>query len=223
MKLNSEDKRRLIYLAFVLGDRDTKNVAEYLMQKLDPTPSDVEELLTQLSPRDRAEIERLRTDSGQVHVSGEDRMRRTENDRITAQLRKAIDEIGSLDVEQAYWVLLPKDLRKAAMWIEAIRVGDDEVLSQYRFHSEAIYVPDREERYSLLNSMRGASSILHVHNHPKLPGYSGFCHPSDEDRAFAAYWKTIRPELAGKMKFFVVQESSAVEYSEERGFEKRWL
>ena len=55
--LSLDDKKRLIYLALTEGDKDVQNVAHCLMQKLSRAPQNFEELLAQISPEDRTELE----------------------------------------------------------------------------------------------------------------------------------------------------------------------
>lgn len=85
-------------------------------------------------------------------------------------------------------------------------------MSRTRLSFEVMYDPKKEEKYDLIIAMRRALWILHIHNHPELPDYISLCGPTAADQDFALQWKSIRPELASKMKFFVVQGDSAVEY-----------
>jgi hypothetical protein len=37
------------------------------------------------------------------------------------------------------------------------------------------------------------------------------------------YWKSLWPDVAQKMMFFVIQANMAVEYSPEPGWVRRWI
>lgn len=197
--LSLVDKKRLIYFALTDGNKDMQNVAHYFMKKLSPAPGNLEELLAQMSSEDKEEVagfmkERL---SGPKALTGIDRQ------RITEELQKACDQLGTLEVEEAFWVLIPNEPEKEAIWIEAIG-GKDKDLSRLRFSFTVIYDPEKEERYELITSMRKACWILHLHNHPAFPGYLKPYEPSSDDKGFAAQWQMYRPELAKKMMFFVI-------------------
>lgn len=215
--LSLDDRKRLIYLALAEGDEDVQNVARYLMQNLSSPPRNLAELLAQMSPEDKAEFAEIR----------EDKLLKTKSltvidrQRITEELRKVCGRIGFLKVEEAFWILIPKDPIGDAIWIEAVG-GKDEVLSRIRLPFQVMYDPKKEEKYDLITAMRRALWILHIHNHPKLPGYISLCEPTADDQGFALQWKSIRPELPSKMKFFVVQGDSAVEYSLTQGGTRRW-
>ena len=211
--LSLDDRKKLIYLALTEGDKDVQNVAHYLMQKLSLVPRNMEELLAQKTSEDRAELEdkSLRPES----LTASDRQ------RITEELRRARDQIGFLEVEEAFWILIPNDPAEKALWIEAVG-GKDEILSQFRMSFQVRYEPKKEEKYDLITAMRKALCILHIHNHPELSGYISLCEPSADDLGFALQWKDVRPELASKMKFFVVKADNVVEYSQPQGGTRWW-
>jgi hypothetical protein len=60
-QLTMADQKRLLCLALIEGDKDTKNVARYLMQRLDPAPSSLEKLLNQMSQEDQIEVKGITT------------------------------------------------------------------------------------------------------------------------------------------------------------------
>lgn len=216
--LSLDDKKRLIYLALTEGDKDIQNVANYFLKKLSPVPRNLKELLAQMSSEDKGELAELMEDK----LSGPKSLTAIDEQRITAELRKACDRIGFLEVEEAFWILIPKDPAKDGFWIEAVG-GKDETSVRLRFPSEVMYDPEKEEKYDLLTTMRNAMWVLHVHNHPKLPGHNSLCEPSDEDLGFALEWNSVRPELAKRLKFFVIKENMAVEYSLPQGGTRRWI
>jgi hypothetical protein len=212
-RLSQDDRKRLIYLALAEGDADVQSVAHYLMQKLTPAPRNKEELFAQMSSEDRTELEDEPLKPRSLTPIDER--------RIIEELRKARDQIGFLEVEEAFWILIPHDLAEEAAWIEAVG-GQDEISSHFRNPFLVVYDPKKEEKYALITAIRTALWILHIHNHPELPGYISLCEPSDNDQGFALQWKAVRPELASKMKFFVVQADNVVEYSLPQGGTKRW-
>lgn len=93
-----DDRKRLICLALAEGDKDVQNVAHYLMQRLSPAPRDLEELLTQMSPEDTAELAGLVEDE----VSRQKTLTAIEQSRITRELQKACAQLGSLKAEEAF-------------------------------------------------------------------------------------------------------------------------
>jgi len=58
-KLSDQDKRRLIFLAFIEGDKDINNVAHFLMGRLKPNPGSLRGLFLQMRCRDKKEAKRL--------------------------------------------------------------------------------------------------------------------------------------------------------------------
>jgi hypothetical protein len=205
-KLSAKDKLRLLYWVFTQeDDRDIKAVANHLMAKFDEKLSDLEELLDQLRPEDKAEIDdigsQLRTKK-LLFLSAQDKA------RIGLVLSQAREKLGPLEVEEAYWVLLPSDPIEPGVWISA-RGRATEISSFVRLPDSVDYDPDKDELYNLYGAMRRASWVLHIHNHPN----SLTPEPSSQDRAFVRDWKTRRPELSGKLKFFVIGETEATEYT----------
>jgi hypothetical protein len=201
--LSVNDQRILIYLALTEGDKDIQNVAQELMQRFWKKSLSPTELLATIPPEDKAEFMK----ESCISKSSEE----TIAQRIDTELHKACERIGHLETEEAFWILIPDAPAAEAVWVEAVGT-EGKISSSVRFHNQVIYEPDKEEKYELLSLMRKARHILHVHNHPETPGYITYCKPSDNDRSFALYWKSVRPELASKMRFFIVKGHSFVEY-----------
>jgi len=215
--LSLDDRKRLIYLALTEGDKDVQNVAHYLMQKLSPVPRNLKELFAQLTPEDKTEFEKLMEDK-QLRPK---LLTIIDQQKITEELQKICNQIGFLEVEEAFWILIPNDPGEETLWIEAVG-GKEDGLNRVRLPSQVMYDPTKEEKHDLITAMRGALWVLHVHNHPELAGYINSCEPSRNDLIFALEWKSVRPEIKGKMKFFVVKGKSVVEYSLPLGEKKQW-
>jgi len=139
------------------------------------------------------------------------------DERINKELQKAIKKIGTLPIEEAFWILIPVNPHEDANWIKAIG-GKDEIFSRIRQHCTVYYEPTEEDKDKLIIAMQKASCILHVHNHPfhNHPDSSRKKEPlvpSPNDLGFAAHWKSVRSEFSKKMKFFIVRGNNIVEYS----------
>lgn len=133
--------------------------------------------------------------------------------RVAEQLAVACSKMGSLAIEDAFWVLIPKGASPAT-WISA--VGQHHGLSaSIRLPGMVMYSPSRDEAAELLVAMRPCAVIIHVHNHPlePYPGIKGSSKPSRADLMFAGGWKQRLPEVAHKMRFFIVHGDQVVEYS----------
>jgi hypothetical protein len=205
-KLSTNDKTRLLYWAMTQEyDEDIKAVAKHLMQTLREKFSNLEQLSTQLYPEDKAEIDDVGSQSREklLALSYENKT------QIALALSKACIELGSLNVEDAYWVLIPQDPTAETIWISA-RGRQGEISSFISWADKVDYAPSNDELYNLYSAMRSASAVLHIHNHPN----SLIPIASSADRAFAKSWKNRRSELVRKLKFFVVTESAVVEYTE---------
>ncbi len=211
-KLTGVDQKKLLCLALIIGDNDIENVAKYLMQKFDLTSRSIEELLAQMPAEDKAEIEEIHIQALRTKLpngpSALSRLPRIQQKRIVQEICKACREIGALYYEEAFWILVPKDLADDALWIKASE-GQDELRSPISVR----YDPKSDEKYNLISKMRRALWILHVHNHPVLLDEISQCEASADDCGFALEWKSAIPELSYKMKFFVVQQDNFVEYS----------
>ncbi len=213
-KLPPENQRVLLYLALTEGDEDVRNVAHVLMG---PVLSSAEELLRQMSAYNRDQLEEARK-SGQ---SKQGLVAKLDVERATNELRKACNRIGSLAIEEAFWILLPCDPAEKALWIEAAG-ATGRVPDGFRTSSYVPYEPTRDEKHRLLVSMQKAAWVLHVHNHPDMQGYVVHCAPSSSDMAFALQWKSTCIDLADKMRFFVIKGQSVCEYSLPQGTVSLW-
>lgn len=217
-KLSKDDKIRFLYWAFTEGDKDINNVAHYFMEQLNPTLKDVSELLAIMKPSDRNEIETIFSQVEKYQVDTE--LLEIDKEKVIDILTKACEKIGSINVEEAFWVLIPSDASKDTMWLQARGLADVVISSYIRLPDKVCYDPKKEEKYSLLRMMRESSLILHIHNHPKTP--NAIYGASRNDRSFAKHWKYIRKELTSKMHFFIIHGRTAFEYREE-GDEVQWL
>lgn len=214
-QLNDDDKRRLIALALIEGSEDAKNVADVLMGKLEPRASDLEQLVGQMTPESQQEIELIR-DGNQV-ISIPSMMIESDVIAIRDEIIEACNQFGHLEVEEAWWVLIPGSEDEEIDWIEAMG-GEDDFYTKVSSTMEVGYHPGKDELNELISDMRKAKWILHIHNHP-----SGYCLPSHNDKRTAVYWKSLKPELAPKFKFFIIHAGFAIEYMNETGFYIRWL
>lgn len=220
--LSNDDQKRLIALALIEGNSDVQNVARFLMGRLmKPPPSNLDNLLLQMNPEDRKEVETIRSQilGGQTQAF----LTMIDQRRIVEELHTACDLIGMGDIEEAYWVLIPREVNNKATWIKAMGGARNEFYSRFGSSFQVGYAPDQEELYELITAMQKASWVLHVHNHPTSPVMGGTVLPSEKDMAFASHWKSLRPELVEKMMFFVIQSNMAMEYSYRGGGIRQWL
>jgi hypothetical protein len=215
--LSNNDKKRILYWALIEGDTDIKNIAKYFMQQLNPAPNDIKELLEQMDPNDRDEIEKIFSQVNNSQVDTE--LSEDNRKKIMEILSEACNKIGSLEIEEAFWVLIPYESSKSIIWLQARGISGH-ISSYIAWSDHVCYEPEKEEQYQLLNKMRESSFVLHIHNHPSTPNMIYGASPSD--RSFVKYWKHLRKELAAKMKFFIIQENTAFEYHEE-GDNVQWL
>lgn len=199
--LSKTDQSRLILLAMCMGDKRASDVINNIYHGV----KDSETLLSSLEPQDKDEIERISLQFLNRYAPID-----IEADEINQELQKAVQLLEGLTVEEAFWVLIYGKLMKAAKWIEAVGKGEDEDFSQPRFTSMVIYDPPKKEKLNLITAMRQAKCIIHIHNHPESP--NALFGASSHDRGFANYWKSYRPELSNKMKFFIVQQGRIIEY-----------
>ncbi len=220
-QLGKDDKRRLVALALREGNSDVQNVARCLMTKLEPRSSNLEQVMSQMNPEDRKEIEGYGvTSSG---TSSPRLLRENDKRIILGELREACNTFGSTDIEEAYWVLIPEDNSKDIIWINAMGGEENEFFTQFGSPYEVGYNPSRDELNELITNMRNAFLILHIHNHPTSFMMPSLCLPSDKDLRSASGWKSGYPDLAKKMMFFVIQANMAVEYGREAGGLIRWI
>lgn len=216
--LSNDDQKRLLYWALIEGDKDIKNIAKYFMQQLNPAPKDVKELLAQMKPSDRDEIETISSQVDKCQVDTE--LLEVAKQKVIEILNEACEKIGSIEIEKAFWVLIPSDVSKNAVWLQARGIAGANISSYIGWPDKVCYDPEKEEQYKLLSMMREASLVLHIHNHPTTPNTIYGASPSD--RSFAKHWKYLRKELTSKMLFFIIQRRTAFEYREE-GDDIQWL
>lgn len=218
--LNLRNQKRLIALALLDGSDDAKIVARFLMGKLKPRVDHVEDLFNQMDVGDRSEIENYVSRSSLNNfwsfITQVDRY------RILNELRDACEQIGSLEVEEAYWILIPFQSNQLANWIRAVG-GKDSIYNIAASTLEVGYQPDEEELFELLTAIRNSAWSIHVHNHPMLPWQRYSCLPSPRDIQFSLSWRSKRPELSNKMLFFVIQSDIAIEYGREQEIFRRWI
>jgi len=201
-KLSKDDQKRLACLTLIKGDKDARNVINYLMSK----PS-LENLLEELSAKDREEIINV-TSGGETNPQS---LLPLDQQRIIDVLFKARNKMGSLNVEEAYWILIPGEVDKEAVWIKAM--GNQNSKENLLLSFRVIYDPTQDEKNELTTAMRNAQWILHIHNHPEMPGDTNAAASSGADRGFAKQWQSYRPELASKMMFFVISNYAVNHYS----------
>lgn len=200
--LSKADQNRLVLLAICIGDKRISDVINNIYHGV----KDKKTLLSRLEPQAQAEIEGI-----SVQFINKSSPIDIETDEINQELQKAVQVLEGLTVEEAFWVLIYGSPMKTARWIEAVGKGEDDVLSQIRLPSRVIYDPQKEEKFNLITTMRQAQCILHIHNHPESPNV--LFGASSNDRGFAHYWKSHRPELSHKMKFFIIQRGRIIEYT----------
>lgn len=215
--LSDRDKKRLIILAVFGGDKDVLNVAEKMMENITPTPSCIAELYEMISARDYDEISKY------LAIFKPNTLKHSNTDRIREELHKAIDLLGSLEIEEAYWIFIPENSVNDTSWVKAVGYGDSDISDIIKFYDKIFYDPGIKEKVTLFNIMRKSDWVLHIHNHPTFSNFYSHCKASSNDMAFVIQWKQMRPELADRMKFFVIQNDCAIEYSEDEEFIKRWI
>jgi hypothetical protein len=216
--LSNDDQKRLLYWALIESDEDIKIIAKYFMQQLNPAPKDEKELLAQMKPSDRGEIEAILSQFDKYQVDTE--LLEVSKKKIDEILAEACGKIGFVDIEEAFWVLIPSDLSQKATWLRAKGIAGNNISSYIGLPNCVYYEPEKREQYKLLSMMRESLLILHIHNHPTTP--DTIYGASTNDRNFAKHWKYLRKELITKMYFFIIQQKTAFEYREE-GEDVQWL
>lgn len=213
LNMPSADQLMLLYIAITEGDRDAKTVAHELKNRANIIFSDIEELRSRLHKEDLKKL----NDSQQKNPKNyEKELSKEATERIRAELSKACQKIGCLDIEDAYWVLIPEIYGREALWIEASGNYKGDV--KFLFSDHVYYNLEGEELYWLIERMKESLYVLHLHNHPTGNKIS----PSTEDRSFSEHWKDKDPLFkAGMMKFFIIQENVALEYTKLET--QRWL
>lgn len=114
--------------------------------------------------------------------------------------------LGSLDVEEAYWILVPPTGEPA---IEAAMGGA--ASPGGRMPHQVVFDPSDRVLAQLSQRMGSMEWVLHVHNHPRISADMPFA-PSAEDQGYTEWWKGAVPQAAGRMKFFVIDEARVLEY-----------
>ncbi len=216
--LSNDDQKRLLYWALIEGDKDIKIVAKYFMQQLDPTPKDEKELLVQMKPSDRDEIEAISSQFDKYQANTE--LLKVSKTKIVEILTEACEKIGFQGVEEAFWVLIPSDFERNPVWLRAKGIASNNISKYIGLPDRVYYEPEKEEQYKLLSMMRESSLVLHIHNHPTTQ--DTIYGSSANDHHFAKHWKYLRKELSSKMHFFIIQQKTAFEYREE-GKDIQWL
>jgi hypothetical protein len=201
-RLQEHDRRRLLGLALAANDPDLSNIALHLLAHLDPPVSGATELLMQLSEQDRSEIRE------QFQPGIERAMSPEEEQLLRQELMKAITSMSPLKLETANWIFLSRKGSTESVWLAGSGGTDGQVPAELCVENRLYYNPDSETCWKLFHMVRKSNWALHVHNHPNKAAYA-----SGEDLVFARYWRAQRPELAAKMKFFVVAGACAVEYA----------
>jgi hypothetical protein len=213
LKLENTDKLLLLYIALTEGDEDIKHVANELKLLSRVTFSNINELRTKLVEED---IEMWLATKAKIKSLFDEQDIEKYNSRISEELKKACDEIGYLAVENALWVLIPSDLSEDAIWYDAT----EHLLGNYKvsFPDSVNSNLSEDETNELIELMKNAALVLHIHNHPPMNQLL----PSVGDRSFSATWKYKDPLFnTGMLKFFIVQEHVALEYLGRKT--KRWL
>jgi hypothetical protein len=204
--LGTTDRVRLLALALAEQDEDVRAVARHVCSQL-ALPDRLEDLLARLSPEERQEVEQV---SSTREPGAPTDMPAELEERVRKELRGLREELSELDVEEAYWVLLTDKEHEAGAWIPAWGSSRDQ--DEILLPTKVLYRPQKDEHYELLQRIRHSVLALHVHNHPPHPGIN-FLDASDDDRNTAASWKTTWPDLAHKLRFFVIAGPYVFEYS----------
>jgi hypothetical protein len=212
--MTSITQARLLYIAYTEGDSDVVFAANRLRNIAKVSFRSTDDLLVNFSSE---EIVKLPVENEINNVIDKHVLTPEEEERIRLELKKACSLMGNLLVENAYWVILFPVAEANSLWIPAAE--------GYRAGSKTIHFDDHVynkmgdvEKYNLIDKMKNAAFILHLHNHPTISSVL----PSKADRDFSAYWKGIDPLFqTGIMRFFIIQENVAIEYAKTPT--QRWL
>lgn len=215
--MSNDDRRRVIYCALTIGDKAVRDTANHFVQQLDPIPISVDELSSQMDPRHKCEIDAIVEQGRRRRIISNQDLR-----QISQILCEACCSMSGLTQEEAYWVLIPTNLSDAPVRMKAMGIASGINVCVQSF-SHVLYEPDNKEMRSLFAAMRRSAWALHIHNHPVTAGEQNACSASLADLEFARHWKSLRGELAGKMKFFIVQDGMAIEYTEDKQNEREWI
>jgi len=198
-ELNDEEKRFLFCHALVAGDYIDKSAAKALLLKLNPNWRCLEDVLPTLPQEERKEILTTKSVMDKFYQPQTIEVLEDKDEkRISMELSKAVNEIGTLNYEEEIWILILNYEDKGSLWVQ----GRKE-------HNKITF----EEKLKLLSSFREARWVLHVHNHPVQYMKGEKIEVSASDRSFSIYWKQERPDLEHKMKFFIVAGKEVLEYS----------
>ena len=212
-RLPVEDRKRLIALGLLSPDNEIRSVASRLLCRIQPPVRDLGQLFQQISVTDKDEIKKaLQPGVLRAFTS-------SERSRIARELRGAASRLRCLRFEDAFWIMLRASATESACWI---RASDAEALGT-SFPTQVFYHASGEKLADLLDTMRKSAWVLHVHNHPEFAGMITVDSASDADRAFAAHWITLRPELSAKIMFFVVTTDSVFQYTHNNSCKETWL
>lgn len=206
-----------------------RQAAERLLKEIDPSWVDLESVLKTLPIEDQAElsysVRSLEDINRFVPEMLEGRLAESDEKRILKELICLSKEIGFLEYEKAFWVIIPTDINKLSMRIEASG-GENmpDFLRMVTIPNQVTFSPSDEEQYELLSAFRNAKWVLHAHNHPydSKATEQECLEPSEADLAFSVGWKYRRKELSDKMKFFIIHGHCALEYSMFGNKTKRW-
>ena len=147
--LSNDDQKRLLYWALIEGDNDIKTVAKYFMQQLNPAPKDAKELLGQMKPSDIDEIEKISSQLGKSQLNNE--ISEVAKQKIVEILTESCERIGSIENEDAFWVLIPPDVSEKSVWLHARGIADVNISSYIGWSGSVCYDPEKEEQYKLLS------------------------------------------------------------------------
>lgn len=220
-KLTDCDKRILLYVAVTEGDADVVAVAEYLMKSRFADVQSFDELIQDLP----SDILKVLSPKRAPRVRSAASMRagaKLVPELAREALARACEQMGALDFEDAYWIVLRSRGTDQTQWIQAIDMGDS-AISDVRFSSQTVFDPDYHELHELLAEMREADLVLHVHNHPGLHDDEERCRASQQDLEFAAFWVERARDVGATLKFFVIADHCAIEYTARDSMARRWI
>ncbi len=201
-------------MAFLHGGQNAKVVACHLLENAPGLPQHPSQLIGQLLPEDRAEIDAC--------FSGDTPGLSADEGRVRQEVSKAAQALVGLAVEEAFWILVPESAEAASVWIEAVGLKGEPLSLQCRLATTVLYDPDDEQKHDLISQMRKAACVIHVHNHPRYPGDTAAPTASQADMASFAYWQSLRPELKHKMRAFIVDGNRVVEYTDTKPVYAQW-
>jgi hypothetical protein len=150
--------------------------------------------------------------------------------RIAGLLSEAHGRISSLPPGRAFWIVIPTYESEDATWFEGAR-GEGRV--ELPFEEFYDHEMDTETHFAqaFRNGTEGRccialfpiSWILHIHSSPNRRRGSDSCGVDERERRYVRDVKLYRPDIGYKTKFFLVQQSTVIEYREDEGYTKRWL